>query len=96
MQRTLEAARHRPDRAPGSISAASPSGASGGLLVLWDTVYDNLAVARQMGLRSPSRAAAATASSPALQHLQLHGAARQKSRSIDARGTAMIAATGPC
>ena len=51
--RTLGAARHRPDPARVDFRGVTGSRFRDGLLVLWDTIYDNLAVARQMGLVPP-------------------------------------------
>jgi hypothetical protein len=51
----------------------------GGLLVLWDTIYDNLAVARQMGLVPPQGSRADRLFSR-LQHLQARGQRRRATR----------------
>jgi predicted ester cyclase len=48
----------------------------GGLLVLWDTVYDNLAVARQMGV-VPPRGSRGDRLFSFLQHLQARGMRRR-------------------
>jgi predicted ester cyclase len=52
----------------------------GGLLVLWDTIYDNLAVARQMGIVPPQGSRGDRLFSR-LQHLQARGRRRRAEKS---------------